>query len=173
MDGQIGVKSIVDLGTAFWFTLPLVKERQCFKQKSNKAIMTSGFDKDESITAHVLLAEDAKANQDLISALIQRLGFKIDIASDGLQAVDMWKKNQYDLILMDLNMPNMNGLETTEVIRNLENPDQPTPIIAITVNAMKGDMKNCIASGMNDYIEKPVDFEKIGTIIKLWLSKTS
>jgi len=106
--------------------------------------------------AKLLLAEDSPANQMVAKALLQREGYRVDIANDGQEAVDAFKSGNYDLILMDLRMPNMNGLEATEAIR-AEVIGADIPIIAMTANALQSDIERCLNAGMNDYVSKPVD----------------
>lgn len=114
--------------------------------------------------SHVLLVEDNKTNQMVIIGLLEGLDLNIDIAENGKVAVDMFKSNRYELILMDLQMPIMDGYEATALIREI---DKEIPIIALTANAMQEDIQKTLACGMNDHLSKPVDIEKLyATIVK-------
>ncbi|MEL6824393.1 MAG: response regulator, partial [Calditrichota bacterium] len=100
--------------------------------------------------------------------ILQKLGLQVDIANDGFEAIEASKEQAYDLILMDVQMPNMDGLNATRAIRNPEigavNPD--IPIIALTANAMKGDREKCLEAGMNDFVSKPFKKEQIIEILE-------
>lgn len=106
----------------------------------------------------ILLAEDNKVNQDMTITMLTRMGHSVDLAEDGAQAVNMAGSKQYDVILMDLQMPNMGGIEATKRLRST---GVKTPIVAITAAALEQDRKECLSAGMNDYITKPVKIENI------------
>jgi len=123
----------------------------------------------------ILLAEDNKINQDVALHVLSKLGYHIDVAANGLEALEALNKVHYDLILMDCQMPEMDGYTASAKIRQLElhkEEPNPIPIIAMTAHALKGDREKCIAAGMNDYISKPIDIVLLPTIINKWLSKT-
>jgi CheY-like chemotaxis protein len=103
----------------------------------------------------ILLAEDNVVNQKLAIRLLEQMGYRADLASNGIEAVESLERQIYDVILMDVQMPEMDGLEATRLIRKLMGAVQPH-IIAMTANAMEGDREMCIAAGMNDYISKPI-----------------
>lgn len=113
----------------------------------------------------ILLAEDNTANQMLFVAMLTRAGHSVDIAANGLEAIEALRNRPYDIVLMDVHMPEMGGVEATHRIRNMSGDVSKIPIIALTANAMKGDRERFIQGGMNDYVAKPVDaaslFEKI------------
>lgn len=126
----------------------------------------------------ILLAEDNKINQKLALRILQNIGYKADLASDGREALDMLKASPYDLVLMDVQMPEMDGLTVTRKFRIHEkceaskNHDQDAvspPIIAITASAMKGDREKCLSAGMNDYISKPIKAEELVEVIERWI----
>jgi signal transduction histidine kinase/CheY-like chemotaxis protein len=129
----------------------------------------------------ILVAEDDLINQKVAKGIIKKLGIIVDIVSDGNEAVEMRKKQKYDLIFMDVQMPNLNGYDATKKIREFESENsklldeasQPTPnrvpIIAMTAQAMKGDREICIDAGMDDYITKPFTIESISGIFNKWL----
>ncbi len=103
----------------------------------------------------ILLAEDNAVNQKLALRLLEQMGFRADVASNGLEAVESVERQAYDVVLMDVQMPEMDGLDATRAIRKLTNLRQPR-IIAMTANAMQGDREMCLAAGMDDYVSKPI-----------------
>ncbi|MCP4887849.1 MAG: response regulator [Planctomycetaceae bacterium] len=106
---------------------------------------------------HILLVEDGKANQTMAVGLLTKWGHRVDVAEDGSQAVEAYRKKSFDVILMDVQLPMMDGLEATRQIRELEAESrQRVPIIAMTAHAMEGDRQRCLAAGMDDYVSKPV-----------------
>jgi len=117
----------------------------------------------------VLLAEDNEINQRITMRLLEKLGLAADAVKNGREAVDAVSKKSYGLILMDCQMPEMDGFEATAVIRNRERNERHTPICALTANAMAGDRERCLAAGMDDYIAKPVSLEKLEEAIDRWI----
>ncbi|MDH5516811.1 MAG: response regulator [Gammaproteobacteria bacterium] len=122
----------------------------------------------------VLLVEDNIVNQTVAQALLSELGYPSDIANNGAEALDLFIANHYDLILMDCQMPEMNGFEATYGIREIEKrlSRNHTPIIAITANALEGDKDQCLSSGMDDYLAKPFTLEQLQTAINRWNKAT-
>jgi CheY-like chemotaxis protein len=111
---------------------------------------------------HILIAEDNPINQKLVVRLLQKQGHTPVVANNGREAVEAWAQQTFDAILMDMMMPEMDGLEATMMIREREKATgQHIPIIAITANAMLGDREKCLAAGMDEYISKPVDVTKL------------
>ena len=119
----------------------------------------------------VLLAEDNEINQRITKRLIEKLGFPVDAVANGRQAVEAAGKKNYGLILMDCQMPEMDGFEATAVIRNRERNTRHTPICALTANAMAGDRERCLAAGMDDYITKPISPEKLQEAVDRWIRR--
>ena len=172
LDGTIGMESQLGSGSKFYFTLPI-------EDISKSDIEELGLSQKKPIdnshlkfNNHILLVEDNKVNQMYMKVLLKKFGITFDIASDGKIAVDLYENNKYDLILMDENMPNMNGTEATELIRNheYENNLRNTPIIALTANAIKGDRENFLEAGMDEYITKPVDKIRLGELFTEFLT---
>jgi two-component system sensor histidine kinase/response regulator len=120
----------------------------------------------------VLLAEDNLVNQKVALRMLEKFGLKVDVAVDGNAAVAAWQSGNFDLILMDCQMPNMDGYEATRAIRKLENGNRRIPIIALTAHAMKGAEENCRAAGMDDYLTKPIDRAKLEACLDLHLLST-
>lgn len=117
--------------------------------------------------ARVLLVEDNEINQQVAQEILEQAYLVVDIANDGKEGVEMASKNQYDVILMDIQMPVMGGFEATENIRNLESDVRDIPIIAMTAHAMAGDREKSIEGGMNDHVTKPIDPDELfGSLLK-------
>ncbi|MBI5954730.1 MAG: response regulator [Chloroflexi bacterium] len=116
----------------------------------------------------VLLVEDHPVNQKLSVILLQKAGYSVDMAENGLQALERAKKEKYGLILMDVQMPEMDGYDATRAIRQWEGNDRHTPIIAMTASAMKGDRELCLEAGMDDYVSKPLKPEELFETIGKW-----
>ena len=121
--------------------------------------------------AKILLVEDNLVNQKLALALLKKLGFSAEVVANGQEAVDVLEQTAFDLVLMDCQMPVMDGYEATKQLRKSEGCNQNTPVIALTANAMQGDEEKCFSAGMNAYLTKPIDVDKLGQAIKFWLSK--
>jgi len=115
----------------------------------------------------ILIVEDNIINQKLITHLFKLLGYKADLATNGIEALEALKRKNYDLIFMDIQMPRMNGYEATEIIIEHRKQDRPF-IIAMTAHAMAGDRDKCLEVGMDDYITKPMKIEALIHIIQLW-----
>ena len=116
---------------------------------------------------NILVAEDNQVNQMVVMALLAPLEYDIDIVSNGLEAVRAVEQKGYDLVLMDIQMPEMDGPTATAAIRSLRDPERAAvPIVAITANAMKGDRESYLAAGMNDYVSKPIDQRELFRVIQ-------
>jgi PAS domain S-box-containing protein len=161
--GKINVKSKIDEGSTFSFTLDFLKSNGDIKIEDDKAALDT-----EPKNIRVLVAEDIALNQLLMKTVLGDLGFEYDVASNGKIAIEKLKTGIFDIILMDLQMPEMNGFEATEFIRNKMN--SKIPIIALTADVTTVDVTKCKSVGMNDYISKPVDekllFSKIIELVK-------
>jgi len=118
----------------------------------------------------ILIAEDAPVNQTLIATLLSKRGHQVTLARDGLQAVAAFEAQPFDLVLMDMQMPELDGLAATARIRQMEaNSGRRTPIIALTANADEGDRKRCLQAGMDDFIAKPFNVDQFYPIIDRYL----
>ncbi|NEW81808.1 MAG: response regulator [Mariniphaga sp.] len=118
----------------------------------------------------ILIAEDNQINQKLIRNVFEILGYKTDIVANGLEALEALKRKNYNLIFMDIQMPEMNGYEATSIIVQRRKEDRPI-IIAMTANAMQGDKEKCLESGMDDYVSKPMKVNDLVRVIKIWGDK--
>jgi signal transduction histidine kinase/DNA-binding response OmpR family regulator/integral membrane sensor domain MASE1 len=135
--------------------------------KLGDAVNTRGF------ARHALVAEDNVVNQRVARAFLQRRGYRVDIAGNGKQAVAMAFQSQYDLILMDCQMPEMDGFEATALIRRKEaGMGRHTPVVAMTAHALPADRERCLAAGMDDYLSKPVRPEELGRVLGAFESRT-
>jgi signal transduction histidine kinase/CheY-like chemotaxis protein/HPt (histidine-containing phosphotransfer) domain-containing protein len=159
MRGQIGVESRAGAGSEFWFTIPLTQAASL--AAATPAIAppgATGTSNQDRGLFHILLAEDNMTNQMVALTLLRQAGFTANAVANGLEVIEALRVVPYDLVLMDVQMPEMDGLEATRQIRNpatrLSNPQ--VPIIAMTAHAMKSDRDRCLEAGMNDYIAKPV-----------------
>lgn len=176
MDGEVGVESIEGEGSNFWFEVPFgVVDELPESTKREFAVARGGLLSTDAISVgnvRVLLVEDNEMNQIFMKKLFATVGLKnYMIAADGRQAVQAVQDNQYDLVLMDCHMPEMNGYDATVAIRNLPDTDRASiPIIAMTANAMPEDEDKCLAIGMDAYISKPVDIIIFQEILTPWIS---
>jgi len=156
MGGEINVDSEPGKGSDFWFSAMLKKSSSdSIKNKPSNEIINLTAD---SIKLKILLAEDNIVNQKVASIHLQTLGHEVEIAKNGKIAVEMFENKNYDIIFMDVQMPEMDGFEATQAIRNIEKNSgkaEKIPIIAMTANAMQGDKEKCLEAGMDDYISKP------------------
>ncbi|HET8772132.1 MAG TPA: response regulator [Thermoanaerobaculia bacterium] len=123
--------------------------------------------------ARVLVVEDNSVNQLVAIGQLQRLGHECVVAASGQEALDAVTRESFDIVLMDIQMPDMDGYEATRRIRQMPAPKRDVPIIAITAHALAGEREKCVAAGMNDYLAKPVSLEQVGAVIRLWASRDS
>ncbi len=165
LGGSIKVQSEIGRGSQFTFDIKAPAAKQLNKVSAHKSTPSV-----EKMQGHILIVEDNKTNQLLISKLIERVGLSYDIANDGLEAIDMYKQGEYDLVLMDENMPNMNGIEATNEIRKIQKQrNKAIPVIALTANSLKGDRERFLAAGMDEYLSKPIDVPLLYKTLKSFL----
>jgi len=153
MGGEMGINSVVGKGSTFWFTV---------KCRLGEPVEIGGAGDAEGAVVvpgrlSILVVEDHHINQQLIAALLTKNGHRTDVVSNGMEAVAAVQAVPYDVVLMDVQMPEMDGLAATRAIRGLPGPERNIWIIALTANAMAGDREQYLGAGMNDYVAKPVD----------------
>jgi PAS domain S-box-containing protein len=163
MGGRIGVESEVGVGSLFYVDLPLpaAQPPQATPSEPDAELPEALPDK------RILLVEDNEVNRKVATRLLAKLQVQVDIAVNGLEAVQKATAVAYDLILMDCQMPEMDGYEATRTLRQY---GVQTPIIALTANALEGDREKCLACGMNDYLSKPIQADTLRLTLAKWLS---
>ncbi len=174
MGGEMGVASTPGEGSTFWFVVPLRIRMQADATPTPTPDTPSAEQRlqTEYAGARVLLAEDEPISQEITYAMLEDVGLVVDVAENGQMAVDLAGGSAYDLILMDMQMPVMNGIEATKAIR-AASLNQNTPILAMTANAFNEDRQVCLDAGMNDHLAKPVDPDKLFESLLAWLSRAT
>jgi len=174
MGGEIGVSSREGEGSEFWFTVPLRVQgpESGVRTPSEAAPSRPGLPKRSYKGSQVLLVEDNRINQEIARTLLVRLGAGVDLAANGLEAIGLLKKKRYDLVFMDVQMPEMDGLEATATIRDPLSGvlDPAVPVVAMTAHAMREDREQCLKAGMDDYLSKPISFDAVIAVLDRHLS---
>ena len=158
MGGEIGVDSTPGQGSTFWFEAPLA-----VAAAGDQVIETrQGRAAEQTIRGRVLMADDAAANRELVSAILRNLGLEIDTVADGAEAVHAVQSGAYDLVLMDVHMPVMDGLKATREIRRMQaGSGRRTPILALTANVQAEQVTRCLEAGMDGHLAKPVTHDRL------------
>lgn len=165
MGGQIGVYSRVNEGSTFWFEIPLIEGRATLSELRRDDSKEVG---QKTYGLKILLAEDNQINQMVAIKQLEKLGCQCDVVANGKEAIEALRHITYDLVLMDCQMPEMDGYEATRTIRLLNESFSNIPIVAMTANAMKGDRERCLEAGMNDYVTKPITISDLSLVIEQW-----
>ncbi|RYG60649.1 response regulator, partial [bacterium] len=160
MGGLISVQSEVGIGTVFEITLTLEPTIETPRKPDP-------LQEPQPAGLYVLLAEDNSVNVLVVKAILGKLGCTVDVAEDGLRAIEMAEKDRYDLLLMDVQMPFCDGLEATRILRKAEalHHKSRLPIVALTANAMASDREACAKAGMDDFISKPITLDAMGDLL--------
>ncbi len=165
MGGEIGVTSQPSVGSTFWFTLPLeLAEKSIHKKIPSPSPSLP-------MQGRILLAEDNLINQKVAEAILCRLGLQVTVVSNGELAIQKWQEESFDLILMDGEMPKLDGYAATQTIREIERNSgrSPIPIIALTANVISGQQQRCLDLGMNEVLQKPLDLVQLQETLSRWL----
>lgn len=165
MGGSIWFESELGKGSTFNFTVIVGQSEYKTIEKVEVLI------KDKKNSGRILVVDDDKVNQIVISRMLKVWGYTVDIAANGLEALDFYGKKDYDIILMDIQMPELDGIETTKEIRKREGNKKHTSIIALTAFSLKGDREKFLAMSMDEYISKPVNMDSLFTVINSFIGK--
>lgn len=177
LGGEIRLQSEEGKGSKFSVTVPLPYCVTCVVEYDNDVLLRQHKKTvpavSQRLKGHVLLVEDNETNRMFMEVLLKKMGLTFEIAEDGLEAVEKFKTNRYDIILMDENMPRMNGLEAAKIMLRTEREENRlhTPIIAVTANALHGDRELFIEAGMDGFLSKPVDKDALAVLFEQYLKK--
>jgi signal transduction histidine kinase/ActR/RegA family two-component response regulator len=178
MGGSIGVQSQAGRGSTFWFTARcshvLLDEAEAHRPRvAHDAVPETSAVQPDQLERRILVVEDDLINQKVATRTLEKLGFQVDVAANGLEAVQAYERSTYGAILMDCQMPVMDGYEATAAIRLRSSPGgTATPIIAMTANAMDGDRERALAAGMDDYLSKPVSRDDLSRMLRKWIHES-
>jgi signal transduction histidine kinase/ActR/RegA family two-component response regulator len=169
MQGELGIDGAPGKGSTFWFALPLKISNEVLK--STRTMQPSQMQ--DKLHGHILLVEDNPINQMVARKMLEKIGVETELAGDGQEALNLLYEHSFDAVLMDCQMPVLDGFNATRQLREWEQQQQrkPLPVIAMTANVMEGDRERCLDAGMNDYIGKPFRNEDLHAILQRWLQQ--
>ena len=185
MKGNIGVDSNVNVGSTFHFTIQLEPQKteavvygptsfeDQFDLNNYETEVKSPYDdnlKEKRSDYKILIAEDNVVNQKVVLRMLTELGFDVEAVCNGADAIEKIKNDNFDAVLMDVQMPEMDGFDATRIIRNLQDSRKNIPVIALTAHALKGDKEKCLEAGMNDYITKPINAKQLSKVLDSWIN---
>ncbi|MBT5459015.1 MAG: response regulator [Rhodospirillaceae bacterium] len=174
MGGAVGVHSVPGEGSTFWFTVTCPEgETADIPEAPSAPPLSDRVIQEDGEMASILLAEDNTINQEIIVTILQAVGYRVEVAADGVQALEALRDGTFDLVLMDAHMPNMGGIEATQEIRGMAGDVSGIPIIALTADAMVGAREKFLAAGMNDYVSKPVEPRQLVMAIERCLAEST
>jgi CheY-like chemotaxis protein len=169
MGGEVGFESVPGKGSNFWFTARLSLATGEAPPKSRA--IESSLPREQNCGT-ILVVEDNRINQKVLSHQLINLGYAIEVAENGAEAVAKVRISRYDLIFMDVQMPVMDGFQATHEIRSLGEDSASIPIVAVTANAFQSEREKCFSSGMDDYLTKPVDKDRLREALRRWAGGT-
>jgi signal transduction histidine kinase/ActR/RegA family two-component response regulator len=172
--GEVFLDSIVGTGSDFYFRLPFAKVTEQVSQNTQQLLtVLPDIPVETGKGVRILVVEDNPINQLLVLKLLEKRGYETTIAENGKIAIDEYKKGDFDIILMDLQMPELDGYEATRIIRTMEGHKGEIPIVAMTAHTIKGELEKCADIGMNDYISKPFDSTELYQKIEMLVGSTA
>jgi len=173
MNGEIGVQSKPGAGATFWFTAEFAPALSAPSSRIRGNCPPPL--QNPAATIHILVAEDDLVNRTVAQKMLQKLGYQADLATNGQEALDALQKRPYDLVLMDCQMPQMDGYTATRILRSgrFKGPNRNLPVIAMTAHALQGDREKCLDAGMNDYLSKPIEPTQLQEVITRHLRRSS
>ena len=161
MGGQCHIESQLGQGTHVWFTIPMALAPDEAVTPKDDVLQTDRAGRDEQSALRVLIAEDNAMNLLLVQKMVEKIDAQVEVATNGKEAIDAVRPGDFDVVLMDVQMPEMDGIEATKYIREHVEKARNLPIIAVTANAMDGDREKYFAAGMNGYVSKPINRQKL------------
>jgi CheY-like chemotaxis protein len=163
MGGEIGARGEPGLGSNFWFVIPAIRTDCSTAPRSEPKPRKLRFN------AHVLLVEDDRIARYVVEKMLKETGCSVETVPDGRGAIPAVSAGNFDVVFLDCQMPIMDGYETTARIRQLEGDERHTPIVAMTASVMQGQRERCLASGMDDFLGKPLDLHRLQAALARWV----
>jgi signal transduction histidine kinase/CheY-like chemotaxis protein len=169
LGGDVGCKSEVGVGSSFWIRIPVGLKKIAFEEKDTTTISATPL---KTGQGSVLLVEDELVNRELGAVLIKSIGYEVVCARDGFEAVKLCKTRSFDIVFLDIRMPGMDGFETATKLRELDELDKQTPIVAVSAQVTPRDKEHCLEVGMNGSLRKPLTLQKLSETLDNWLGSS-